>query len=180
MLAILALVAGILSWICFGPVAGIAAIVLGILGLKKSGEMAGKGKGMSIAGLILGILGSIVYVLIAVLFVFAADQASDSLEDFAQDIGGEVSSSDYRLTTDLCEIDDFGFITFSGEIQNRTNSSKNFTIEAEFLSGGEVEVSSAVVTDIGPDESSFWEITGYTSSSSSVFCEVTGVYNFFN
>lgn len=47
-LAIAALVLGILTFVCLGPIAGVLAIIFGFLGLKKANEMGGTGKGMSI------------------------------------------------------------------------------------------------------------------------------------
>ncbi len=63
-MAIVALICGILSMLCcvvpvFGFILSIAAIVLGIIESKKigRGESNAKGKGMAIAGIILGVVG---------------------------------------------------------------------------------------------------------------------------
>jgi uncharacterized membrane protein HdeD (DUF308 family) len=63
-MAIIALVCGILSMLCcaipvFGFILSIAALVLGIIEVKKIGrnESSPKGKGMAIAGIILGAAG---------------------------------------------------------------------------------------------------------------------------
>lgn len=48
------LIVGIVSLVCCGFPAGIVAVILGIIGLNKSKTMCGNGKGMAIAGIILG------------------------------------------------------------------------------------------------------------------------------
>ena len=53
-IAIASLICGVLSCI---PVINLAAIVLGIIGIRKSSKPQGSGKGMAIAGLILGVIG---------------------------------------------------------------------------------------------------------------------------
>lgn len=70
-LAIAALIVGIVAvisgWIPFwGLVAGAAAIVLGIMGLKKSTS-----KGMSIAGIITGAVGALWSLIVTVIFIIA-------------------------------------------------------------------------------------------------------------
>ena len=81
-MAIVALICGILSMLCcyvplFGFILSVAAIVLGIIEVKKigKGESSLKGKGMCIAGIILGaagiVLGIVSWIILASLGVFA-------------------------------------------------------------------------------------------------------------
>ncbi len=87
-LAVASLVTGIISFLggffLVGGLFGIAAIVLGIIGLKRGG-----GKGLSIAGIILGalgIIGSILGILFWVLvFGKAAHDVSNNVNDFNQE-----------------------------------------------------------------------------------------------
>lgn len=70
-LAIAALIVGIVAvisgWAPFwGVIVGAAAVVLGVLGLKKPG-----GRGMSIAGIITGAIGAVWSLIVTVLFVIA-------------------------------------------------------------------------------------------------------------
>jgi len=53
-MAVAALVCGIISFFCLGLLLGIPAVVLGFLGLNKSKELGGTGKGQAIAGIVLG------------------------------------------------------------------------------------------------------------------------------
>lgn len=53
-MAVAALIVGIVANVCCGFVAGIPALILGIIALQKSKTMYGNGKGMAIAGIILG------------------------------------------------------------------------------------------------------------------------------
>jgi len=62
-LAIAALCCGI-GQIIAGPFAGIPAIILGAIALRQIGQRAERGRGMAIAGLVLGILGIVFFVLI--------------------------------------------------------------------------------------------------------------------
>jgi len=77
-MAIVALICGILSVLCHCvPVAGsfigfflsVAAIVLGIIEMKRigRGEGSAKGKGMALAGLILGIAGIVVGIIFIII-----------------------------------------------------------------------------------------------------------------
>jgi uncharacterized membrane protein HdeD (DUF308 family) len=84
-MAIIALICGILSVLCHCvPVAGsfigfvlsVAAIVLGIIEIKKigKGESSAKGRGMALAGIILGAVGivfGIIWVIILAVGAFA-------------------------------------------------------------------------------------------------------------
>ena len=67
-------IAGVLLASCFGPVPGIVALVLGLVALsqiKKSPEKFG-GKGMAIAGIVIGSLTVVFYVLLIIGWIIAA------------------------------------------------------------------------------------------------------------
>jgi hypothetical protein len=55
-----------------GPFAGITAIVLGALSLKQIRVSGEDGRGMAITGLVLGIIGTILFVIIIALIVAVA------------------------------------------------------------------------------------------------------------
>ncbi|MCZ7630643.1 MAG: DUF4190 domain-containing protein [Microthrixaceae bacterium] len=84
-LAIAALVVGILSipiaFACgVGGLFGIAAVVLGFLGMKKANdELAGSGKGMAIGGIVTGVLGLLASIAIVLFWFVLADNAVDEL-----------------------------------------------------------------------------------------------------
>ena len=70
--AITSMVLGILSLFCCGPVFGIAAIVFGVIagnGMKASRNI--DGKGMATAGVVLGIIGAVLGVIIAIIYVLS-------------------------------------------------------------------------------------------------------------
>lgn len=54
--ALYAMIAGILSLVCCGFIAGIAAIILGKQGMNKAELMGGEGEGQAKAGFIMGII----------------------------------------------------------------------------------------------------------------------------
>lgn len=76
-LAIVALVAGILSLVCMGAFAGIPAVICGHLGLGKIKRSGGqlRGGGMAIAGLVMGYV-SIGLTVIVMLFYGAVIAAA--------------------------------------------------------------------------------------------------------
>ena len=73
-LAVTSLVCGIVTLVlalcCWplGVVSAIAALITGYLGLRKADELGGNGKGMAIAGLVMGGIGILVAVLFGLLF----------------------------------------------------------------------------------------------------------------
>ena len=125
-LAIAALILGILTFVCLGPLAGIAAVICGFLGLKKAGEI-GSGRGMSIAGIILGIVGTLIFVIVIIALIAAGDSVSNAVDDAL----GTADSSDYDITTKTCDVDNSGFVTFSGTIENTGDRELSFTINGE-------------------------------------------------
>ena len=73
-LAIVSLVCGIVTLVlalCCWPLAlvsAIAVLITGYLGLRKADELGGNGKGMAIAGLVMGGIGILAAVLLGLLF----------------------------------------------------------------------------------------------------------------
>jgi hypothetical protein len=165
--------------LCLGPVAGIVAIVLGILGMKKAGEI-GTGKGMALAGLILGIVGTILGVVIVVAIAAGGDSISDSLDD----IGGAADPDDYEISlpADACSIDEFGFITFQGTIENTANRDMSFVIEGTIRDTADDVVIDRQNTyvDVAEGDTARWEIVASVDEPVDITCNVSGVDNLFN
>lgn len=67
-LPVVSLILGILSIVCGGFVLGIVAIITGAIGRKKS-KVTGRGAGMSLAGIITGIIGSVISIVVIILLV---------------------------------------------------------------------------------------------------------------
>jgi TM2 domain-containing membrane protein YozV len=79
-----ALVMGILQFVCLGPIASILAIVFGAIGRKKAkqglatnGGVATAGFWLGIVGIILSVIGGIIFAAIVVFGVNAASEALD-------------------------------------------------------------------------------------------------------
>jgi hypothetical protein len=173
-MAVAALVLGILSFFCFGPLVGVPAVVFGLLGLSKAKEV-GSGKGMSIAGIILGTIGSIAIVVGFIALVLAADDVTD-------DLSGAADGDDYELTTDTCEIDEFGFVTFEGTIENTAGRNMNFIIEGE-IRDADTDVlldDSTTYVEIREDDTIRWSIPASVGDPTDITCQVVGVDNFLN
>ena len=142
-LAVAALVLGILTYFCLGPLGAIVAIVLGFLGLRAARE-SGVGRGMSIAGIVLGAVGLVVGTLVIVLIVVAGSRAGTALKN----LGGPADPASYQVHPGSCTVDANGETTFTGTITNETSSTKNFSVDAEFRSsstGSIFDTSSSVV-----------------------------------
>lgn len=183
-LAIAALVLGILTFVCLGPIAGVLAIIFGFLGLKKANEMGGTGKGMSIAGIVLGLVGTIASILFLVFVVFAVGQASDSISDSVKNWSGEATASDYNVTVEKCAVDEtFGSPEMTIKVTNKTSGEKNYIFNYEFRSGSGtlIDSGSSFPETIPPNRSKLVEISSFEDvTSPSVKCEITSVENWFN
>ena len=64
-----------------GIVTGIVGIILSIIGLKKSSELGGKGKGMAIAGIVLGVVGIVIGIIVIVTIVSLFSNGANELID---------------------------------------------------------------------------------------------------
>jgi hypothetical protein len=71
-LGVWALSLGIVSFICFGPIAGIAAIITGVLGRKAAQRGEANNGGLALTGIILGAVASVGWVLLFLLALVPA------------------------------------------------------------------------------------------------------------
>lgn len=127
-LAVLAVVTLIGAFVAFVP--GVAAIVLGVLGLQRAGQVpGGRGRGGAIAGIILGVLGTVASILafvVVAVFVASSDTALIGEEPAAPD--------DYEVTDRTCEVED-GRAVASGILVNRSGAVHGFAVVVEFRDG---------------------------------------------
>ena len=181
-MALVSLLAGIFSFVCLGAIGAILALIFGFLGLSRAKQMNGNGKGMSIAGIILGILNLIVTAVVIVLIVVFAGSAKDSLNEAIQNIGGTAPASSYEVKVTACSADSMGSVTFNGTITNRTAGSKSFIVQTSVTDSGGAEISTipAIVTDIPAGATETWDANSFGDPVGSITCKVTGVNNFFN
>lgn len=106
-LAIAALIVGILSiplaFACgIGGLFGIAAIVLGFLGLKKANDdLGGGGKGLAVGGIVTGGLGLLAVIAWVVLFFVVADSVDD-IDGINSDPSNGVCNEDRFLQDPDC------------------------------------------------------------------------------
>lgn len=115
---VLAILGFLGSWIpfvnIFAAVMGIAGVVLGFVGLSQA-KQGRSGKGFSIAAIVLGVVSVLVTILVWVLFVIAANEASSQYEQSLAEIQEDSDralgeSTDEILANDL-EVE---FGTFEG------------------------------------------------------------------
>ena len=140
-LAITALILGIIAilsgWvIVFGLLVGAAAIVLGILGMKKPG-----GKGMSITGIITGSIGALTSLIVTALFFIALAAGGAALGQ-----GAAISQAlDQQYASEQAQIDakkDFakGETAAFGSFEVKVNSvERGYVPEESYYAAGDDE-----------------------------------------
>ncbi len=178
-MAVAALVLGILTFVCLGPIAGILAIIFGFLGMKKAKEIGGTGKGMALAGLILGAVGTVLSVIVFIVFVVAAGTATVAIMDAT----GAVDPANYSIKVTTCETDSAGYPLMAGTIQNKTSSVKSYMFDYEFRDGNNVLIDSGIsfLVPIPKNGTIPWDVNSFKSSKAKVVkCEITQVNNWFN
>ena len=180
-MATVALILSIVSILCLGPVAGVLAIVFGVLGLKKAGELGGRGRGTALTGVVLGVIGSVLWVVVGIVVVIAAGKASDSLSNALQNIGGTASPSTYEMKVEKCSYDGFE-VTFSGTIKNTSSSSKNFLVVGSVTdsAGEDLGGMPIPVTSIAPGASKPWDFVIFGEPNGSITCKIDSVNNLMN
>lgn len=181
-MATLALVFGLLSFVCLGPIGGIVAVIFGILGLSKAKELGGTGRGLSIAGIVLAIVNFVVSVVAVIIIVVLIGVASETANTIIANFGEPAPPSSYELEMRTCAVDSFGDVDFSGTITNLTETSKNFLISTEIVDsfGTTLDTFPTPVTEIPPGGKRTWSAITFTDPVGDVMCRVTGVDNLFN
>jgi hypothetical protein len=141
------------SFIAFIP--GVAAIVFGVFGLRKTRELTGgMSRGVSIAGIAIGVfdvLASVAAFLIVAVFVASSDFAVIDREPAEVD--------DYELSDRTCRVDG-GLAVAGGILTNRSGAEHGFVISVRFLDGG-AELGSAsdeLETDLEDGSTWAWEV----------------------
>lgn len=142
-LAVAALVVGIVAlisgWIPFwGFVVGVAAVVLGIIALKKPG-----GRGLAIAGLITGGLGALTGLLMVILFIIGlmgAATIADSANEISNSIQNSVKEADKESQAAIDAKKDFakGETAKFGPLEVKINSvQRDYTPASSYLAAEE-------------------------------------------
>jgi len=179
-MAVAALVLGILTFVCLGPIAGVLAIIFGFLGMKKANQLGGTGKGMALAGLILGAVGTIISIVLFVVFVVLAGTATVAIKGATG--AADPGTYSYKITS--CGTDTFNDPEMTITVTNTSSSAKQFTFNYEFrsASGSLIDSGTSFPTaSIPAHDSMDVQISSYTSTTSlSPKCEITGVNNWFN
>jgi len=99
----------------FGAFLGIAAIILGIVGLKKPG-----GKGLSIAGIVLGVLGILGAIATALIFIMIALTAKNSVDRSpSHTLKANTSQATSQTSFDKGQTADFGDYTVVASVTQR-------------------------------------------------------------
>jgi hypothetical protein len=185
-MGIAALVLGIVSVVLFfacgaGILAGVLAVVFGFLGMGKAKQID-KGRGMSLAGMILGVVGVIGGILFLVLVTIGVNKASDNISTNLNNAFGSVDPSDYQLTTDTCKIDNSGTVEFTGTIKNKAGRDLDVIITGEIRNAKTNSLITTTTDTVSTTkgDTSDWSLNTVISNPVDITCKVTEVNNFLN
>ena len=108
-LAVTSLVLGIVGlltfWACGGgAILGIAAVVLGVVGLNKAKEMNDNGKGLAIGGIATGALAILAGLSIVFFWFVVADDVNDSLDEWEQQLEEDLEEWEQQLDENFGDI----------------------------------------------------------------------------
>ena len=182
-MAIAALVLGIVSLVLFfacgaGILAGVLAIVFGFIGIGKAKEI-GKGRGMSLAGLILGLVGIIGGILFLVLVIIGINNASDN----AQDAFGQADTANYDLhdrhAARSISTDRSPSTGRSRTPRAVTSVSTSWARSATSTTGVLITTENDYVQTTEGDTVQ-WSLDTYIDNPTDITCKVTEVNNWFN
>lgn len=176
-LATVSMIAGLLAvataWmpivVVVGGVSAIAAVVLGGVALSRVSSGRAAGRGMAIAGLVLGIAG----VALTPIGVVLTGRVVDELIRFAEP--GPVS-----VEVETCAGED-GRIEVSGSIVNLDDTLQSYVIEIELSDiRGRDDVVQVAVDDVEPGGSRTWSTSEASVLDGNLRCrvDVTGPYPF--
>lgn len=181
---VLAILGFLGSWIpfvnIFAAVMGIAGVVLGFVGLSQA-KRGRSGKGFSIAAIVLGVVSVLVTILVWVLFVIAANEASSQYEQSLAEIQEDSDralgeSTDEILANDLeVEVgtfegtaDEFGWVESALPVTLTNTSDEPLTfdldIDAVAADGTVVESDFAYTDELAPGESTTVETFDFIDS----------------
>jgi hypothetical protein len=176
-MAVLALIVGLAAlstaWMPFfvvlGIGGGIAAITLGIIAVRRVGRGTADGRGLAVAGIVLGGLA----LAVSPVGIALTATAYREILRFAQP--GRVVT-----TIDQCTASG-GSLMIAGTIENREDDERDYVIDIAVSSpGDDVEHRIVSVDDVAPGATEPWSIS-VTSSVTSPTCrldQVTGPYPF--
>jgi hypothetical protein len=144
-MAITALVFGVLSFVCLPFLGPILAIVFGFIGLSRA-KQVGTGRGMSIAGIVLGIVGLLAAIVVTVVLVLAADEVEktdfkETAEDLAVDSAIEANPG---FTAEAeCEDPSSTEVGTTFDCTVTFNDGDQLTVSAEIISEDAVKLGPA-------------------------------------
>lgn len=178
-MATLALLFGVLSFICLGPVGAILAVIFGILGLSKARQLGGRGRGLSITGIVLAIVNFVMSIAAVIIVILIIGAATDGTLDR---LGSTASPSTFGIEITSCRVDAVGSAEFTGVIRNTTESTKSFVVSTEITDSFGASVDSVPVPVIGipPGGTRPWHAITFSVPVGDIACRVTGVNNLLN
>lgn len=177
-MAILALVLGILSFVCLWGIGGVLAIVFGVLGLGRARSTDGEGRGLSVAGIVLGIVNIMVSIVVVVLLALLLREAANSVNEQ----NGKADPSKYAVAIDDCTTDVFDHPMMTVRVTNLTSSPKSYLLQYAFRAGSStIDTGTAWPSTILPNDSVTIDIvSSVTAKGNGIRCEITEVDNWFN
>jgi hypothetical protein len=160
--AIASLILG-LVWFC--GIGSVLAIIFGAIGLKETKPPEGKnGRGLAIAGLILGVLGAVSTIGLVVVLVAASDQITESIGTVTEidDVTITACSTDPTTGVGIAEV----------VIVNDSSKTSDYVIDVRFADANGDETVGRTFTGVGPDERITTDVRSTDPIDGPFFCVV--------
>ena len=166
--AIASLILG-LVWFC--GIGSVLAVIFGAIGLKETKPPEGKnGRGLAIAGLILGVLGMLATVGLVIALAAAGDE-------FVENIGTVTEVDD--VTIAACTTDPTTGVGIAEiSIVNDSSKASDYIVSVRFSDGNGEEIAGETFEAVGPGERITTEIRSTDPIDGPFFCEVEFVDRF--
>lgn len=154
-LAIASLVLGII-WVC--GLGSLLALILGIIALSQIKKSGASGRGMAIAGIVLGVLGILATAGTAIGIALAADNVKFNEPDERNDV--EIVRCGLRETNSLPSVDLL--------ITNDSSRTSNYFLIVEITGSGSKDFAVGLSTlgPVEPDESKSFTVNSSTTATS--------------
>ncbi len=174
----ISMILGIVAFLFCSIFTGIPALILGIIGLKKSKELGGEGSKEAKIGIGFGVW-SIVG--LTILIVLAVTGVFNAFEQFGS--GSTINSSvvtldDISVTNVQVEVEESGVVSYDATVNNLRSESASYDLTVKCEGGGETLTEQLTTSEIpagGSEDISATIQFNPTGSFLSVFCQVEDI-----
>ncbi|NAZ73957.1 hypothetical protein GTQ99_00730 [Kineococcus sp. T13] len=142
--------------IVLGPIFGLIAIILGILGMKRANARVASNKGASIAGLVLGIIGVVIAIIAAVIASAVVASVDEAVESAAP--SSSATAAPAQETQDVlvnsCTPGEFGQVSADLTVTNSDDAARSYliTVSVNGPDGNRLAEANAAANSIAPGQ----------------------------